>query len=141
MPVHQGRAQARTDLFIPDPITGYALGGHDPVAYFIDRKPRMGRRKFEFRWGGAEWIFVNEGNLAAFKAAPEVYAPLFAACGAQALSEGYVTAGNPHIFAFVDGKLVFFHSVVNRFLFLVNAKPQMSDAEANMQKTGCKPAL
>jgi len=136
-----GESFARPQIFIPDPIAGYAIGGHDPVAYFVDRRPRQGSRKLEFKWGGAEWVFVNKGNMEAFKRSPDTYAPLFAGCGAYALAEGFATAGNPFIFAVVDGKLVFFHSVVNRFLFVVNAKQLMADAEVHAQKTGCKPAL
>ncbi len=132
---------ARPQTFVPDPIAGYALGGHDPVAYFVDGKPRLGSRKFEYKWGGAEWVFVNQGNLEAFKRAPETYAPLYAGCGAYALADGYATAGNPFIFALVERKLVFFHSVVNRFLFMVNAKQLMEDAALHADKTGCKPQL
>ncbi len=132
---------ARPQIFLPDPIAGYALGGHDPVAYFVDRKPRMGSRKFEYEWGGAEWVFVNQGNLEAFKKDPETYAPLYAGCGGYALAEGYATSGNPFIFALVDGRLVFFHSAVNRFLFIVNWRQLMEDADTNAEKTGCKPLL
>ncbi|WP_346892068.1 YHS domain-containing (seleno)protein [uncultured Roseibium sp.] len=128
---------ARPPLFVPDPIAGYAIGGHDPVSYFVDHRPRLGSRKFSYKWGGAEWVFVNQGNLAAFRKNPEIYAPLFAACGAYALSNGFATAGNPFIFAIVGRKLIFFHSEVNRFLFLVNDGQLLKDAEANAQKTGC----
>jgi YHS domain-containing protein len=135
-----GESHARPQLFVPDPIGGYAIGGHDPVAYFVDGKPRQGNHKYELKWGGAEWVFVNQGNMEAFKRAPDTYAPLYAGCGGYALAEGYATAGNPFIFALVDGKLIFFHSVVNRFLFMVNGKQLMVDADRNSEKTGCKPA-
>lgn len=134
-----GEGNARPPIFIPDPVGGYAIGGHDPVSYFIDHQPRTGSRKFSYKWGGAEWVFVNQGNLAAFKKNPKVYAPLFAACGAYALTDGFATAGNPYIFAIVDRKLLFFHSAVNRFLFLVNDGRLLPEAEANAQKTGCVP--
>lgn len=136
-----GGQVASSQVFGPDPIQGYALGGHDPVAYFVDHKPRKGSGKFVYKWGGARWVFVNEGNLAAFKKNPKTYAPLYAACGAYALAEGFATEGNPFLFAIVDGKLVFFHTPDSRFLFLVNAKQLMSDAAANAQKTGCVPQL
>ena len=132
---------ARPQLFIPDPIAGYAIGGNDPVAYFVDRRPRRGIRQLEYVWGGARWVFVNRGNLEAFRNSPQTYAPLFAGCGGYSLSEGFATAGNPHIFAFVDGRLVFFHSAVNRFLFMVNVSQYLEDAERHAHKTGCKPAL
>jgi YHS domain-containing protein len=133
------RGFARPPLFVPDPIGGYAIGGHDPVSYFVDNRPRQGSRKFSYKWGGAEWVFVNQGNLAAFKKNPETYAPLFAGCGAYALTDGFATSGNPFIFAIVGKKLIFFHSEVNRFLFLVNDRQLLKDAKANAQKTGCVP--
>lgn len=135
------QSSARPQIFVPDPIAGYALGGHDPVSYFVDRRPRLGLRKFEYSWGGANWVFVNEGNLAAFKKTPEIYAPLYAGCGGYALSEGFATAGSPFIFAVIGRKLVFFHSVVNRFLFIINSKQLLSYADKNARKTGCVPLL
>ncbi len=137
--VFAGSSVARPQLFVPDPITGYAIGGHDPVSFFVDGQPRKGDRRHELYWGGAEWIFVNEGNLAAFERNPETYAPLFAGCGGYALSEGFATAGSPFIYALVEGKLVFFHSVVNRFLFIVNGAELLKEAEANAGKVGCVP--
>ncbi|QFS97971.1 hypothetical protein FIV06_11160 [Labrenzia sp. THAF191b] len=134
-----GKVFARPQVFVPDPITGYALGGHDPVSYFVDGYPRKGKRNHVHKWGGTEWIFVNEGNLAAFKRDPEAYAPLFAGCGGYALSEGFGTAGSPFIYAIVDRRLVFFHSVVNRFLFVVNGSQLMTAAHDNAERVGCVP--
>ncbi|GGB33027.1 hypothetical protein GCM10011316_01410 [Roseibium aquae] len=132
---------ARPQIFVPDPVSGYALGGHDPVAYFVDGYPRKGRRDYVASWGGADWIFVNEGNKAAFEGAPQTYAPLFAGCGAYGLAEGFAAAGSPLIFAFVEGQLVFFYSRVNRFLFLINAGQLREDADGNARITGCVPDL
>ncbi len=137
--VWAGKVSARQKAFAPDPITGYAIGGHDPVSFFVDGYPRKGQRKHEYKWGGAEWIFVNEGNKAAFERDPEAYAPLFAGCGGYALSEGFATAGNPFIYAVVDGRLVFFHSVVNRFLFVVNKSHLLKAASENAGNVGCVP--
>jgi YHS domain-containing protein len=135
--IFAGVGVARPKLFVPDPITGYAIGGHDPVSFFVDGYPRKGDRKHEYYWGGSEWIFVNEGNKEAFKRHPEAYAPLFAGCGGYALSEGFATAGSPFIYAVVEGRLVFFHSVVNRFLFIVNASHLLENAHENASKIGC----
>lgn len=139
--VFAGKGVARPQIFVPDPITGYAIGGYDPVSFFVDGYPRKGNRQHEYKWGGAEWIFVNEGNRAAFERDPDAYAPKFAACGGFALSEGFAAAGSPFIYAVVDGRLVFFHSVVNRFLFVVNGSQLMKDAEENAAKVGCVPEL
>ena len=135
-----GQSAARPVTFVPDAITGYAIGGHDPVSYFVDNQPRMGLPSLEYAWGGGIWVFVNQGNLAAFKKDPQVYAPMFAGCGGYALASGFAAAGNPNIFAKVDGRLMFFHSVVNRFLFLVNSDLYMGRAEDNAEMVGCSPA-
>ncbi|NVK34483.1 MAG: twin-arginine translocation pathway signal protein [Rhodobacteraceae bacterium] len=132
---------ARPAKYVPDPVSGYAIGGHDPVAYFVDNRPLKGDRKYVYRWSGVDWTFVNQGNMAAFEKAPLVYAPYFAGCGAYALAEGYATAGNPFIFAIIDQKLFFFHSYVNRFLFVVNAQQLFEDAKQNGPKVDCKPNL
>ncbi|MEP5622360.1 MAG: YHS domain-containing (seleno)protein [Hyphomicrobiales bacterium] len=134
-----GPGVARPELFVPDPITGYAIAGNDPVSYFIDGYPRKGNRDNALQWGGAEWVFTNEGNMAAFKKHPEAYAPLFAGCGGYALSGGFAAAGNPFIYAVVDGRLMFFHTVVSRFLFIVNASKLTKDAKEHALKVGCVP--
>lgn len=132
-------AVARPQVFIPDPISGYALGGRDPVAYFVDKRPRAGKRRYELYWGGAKWVFVNEGNRAAFENAPATYAPLYAGCSAYSLSQGFATAGNPSIFAIYENRLMLFHSSVNRFLFLSNPEAHMASAHQFAEKVGCVP--
>src|SRR6202048_3370241 len=57
--------------------TGLAIDGYDPVSYFVDVTPRLGRPDLELRSSGVSWRFVNEGNMAAFAADPDVYAPQF----------------------------------------------------------------
>ncbi|QDG75763.1 YHS domain-containing (seleno)protein [Labrenzia sp. PHM005] len=130
---------ARPQRFVPDPITGYAIGGHDPVSYFVDGYPRKGSREHTYAWGGTEWVFVNKGNLEAFKLHPNAYAPMFAACGGYGLSEGFATAGNPFIYAVIEGRLMFFYSVVNRFLFIVSSTQRLNEARENAAKVGCTP--
>ncbi len=131
--------KARPRSFVPDPITGYAIGGHDPVSYFVDGYPRKGSREYTYKWGNTEWVFVNKGNMEAFKLHPNAYAPMFAACGGYGLSEGFATAGNPFIYAIVEGRLMFFYSVVNRFLFIVNGTQRLTEARSHAKAVGCLP--
>lgn len=132
-----GGAAALAQGFATDVMTGYAVGGHDPVAYFIDRKPRRGVPDHELRWADTVWVFVNEGNRAAFEKAPEVYAPYFSGCDPYALAQGGVTQGNPMIFALYDGRLLLFHSEINRFLFLADPAVLDEAARANARRLGC----
>jgi YHS domain-containing protein len=68
---------ATTERIVTDRLTGFAIGGFDPVAYFTDGKPVPGRAEFELSSAGVVWRFANEGNRAAFAANPDVYAPQF----------------------------------------------------------------
>lgn len=123
--------------YATDPMSGYALGGHDPVAYFIDRAPRQGSRRQELRWDGTVWMFVNEGNRAAFQKDPQVYAPFLRGCDPMALAEGFVTIGNPMIFALYNGHLLLFHSEINRFLFLADPDNLLAAARSHARAEGC----
>ncbi|MFZ2196829.1 MAG: YHS domain-containing (seleno)protein [Thermodesulfovibrionales bacterium] len=54
---------------------GVAIKGYDPVAYFNDIKPTMGRPEFKYVWKRSEWRFDSSDHLEMFKKDPEKYAP------------------------------------------------------------------
>ena len=64
-----------------DPVNtnwrGLAVKGYDVVAYFTLGVPTRGDSDYSYRWRDATWRFANAGHLAAFKAAPETYAPQY----------------------------------------------------------------
>jgi hypothetical protein len=100
---------------LPEPVvfnryTGLAIDGFDPVAYFVDGKPRLGRPDLELRADGANWRFANEGNMAAFAANPEIYAPRFGGHDPMAVVRGAATAGHPEVWLIADGHLYLFYS-------------------------------
>src|SRR5689334_4948039 len=68
---------ATTVHIVVDWHTGLALGGFDPVDYFVDGDAMRGKGGFEHTFAGVVWRFRNEGNRAAFAADPEVYMPRF----------------------------------------------------------------
>jgi YHS domain-containing protein len=82
-----------------------AIDGFDPVAYFVDGKPVKGSRELTHEWRGAVFRFANAGNLAAFRAAPEKYAPQYGGYCAWAVSQGYTADIDPEAWKIVDGKL------------------------------------
>ena len=86
-------------------LFGVAIKGYDPVAYFTDSKPVEGSSDFTFEWNGAKWRFVNAEHLAAFKAAPEKYAPQYGGYCAWAVSQGYTAGIDPAAWKIVEGKL------------------------------------
>ena len=50
---------APNERIVVDDHTGLAISGFDPVAYFTDGKPRIGRANLELRLDTAVWRFKN----------------------------------------------------------------------------------
>jgi YHS domain-containing protein len=82
-----------------------AIHGYDPVAYFTDAKPVLGKEDFEFEWMGAKWRFATAEHRDAFKSAPEKYAPKYGGYCAYAVSQGHVADIDPTAWSIVDGHL------------------------------------
>lgn len=111
-------AASVTERVVTDPVTGLAIGGYDPVAYFTDGKPAPGGEEFEYRAEGVIWRFRNEGNRAAFTAAIHVYRPRFGGYDPLAVGRGVGTAGHPEIWAIHGGRLYLFYDEKARAAFL-----------------------
>ena len=70
------QAQASTtERVVVNRFSGLAIEGFDPVAYFTDAQPMLGREEFEVSQAGAVWRFRNAGNRASFVAHPDIYGP------------------------------------------------------------------
>ncbi len=101
---------ATTERIVTDWHTGLAMGGYDPVAYFVDRTPRAGRPDIELPTAGVVWRFRNEGNRAAFLADPETYMPRYGGYDPLAVARGVALAGNPMIYVIAGDRLYLFYS-------------------------------
>lgn len=121
---------ATTELFISDWQNGIALYGFDPVAFFVDRRPRRGSASFELEYAGAVFRFVNEGNRAAFKASPETYVPRFGGYDPRAIARGSAAPGFPSQFVVRGDQLFFFSSEISKAYFLANPGETIAAAEA-----------
>ena len=86
---------ATTERVIVNRYTGLAIEGFDPVAYFVDARPRIGLPDFEASQAGVVWRFRNEGNRASFVAHPDIYGPQFGGYDPIDLARGVTYAGNP----------------------------------------------
>jgi YHS domain-containing protein len=109
--------------------TGLAIDGFDPVSYFVDGKPRLGRPDFEVRYGGASWRFANEGNMAAFAADPEVYAPRFGGHDPLAILRGAAAPGHPALWVIEERHLYLFYSKEARDSFVSDPENVVEAAE------------
>jgi len=86
---------------------GKAIKGYDPVAFFNESKPVMGRDSLMLQWNSATWYFANRKNLEAFKAAPEKYAPQYGGYCAYGTAQGHKAPTEVETWSVIDGKLYF----------------------------------
>jgi hypothetical protein len=108
------------DRIASDWRTGLAIHGFDPVSYFTEARPGLGRAEFEHGHGGAIFRFRSEGNRAAFAADPEVYLPRFGGYDPVALARGVATPGNPLVWLISANRLYLFHGPETRGAFAAN---------------------
>jgi hypothetical protein len=122
-------AAAAGERIVLDRHTGLAIHGFDPVAYFTDAKPAIGRDELEFSFAGAVWRFRNAGNRAAFAEYPDVYMPRFGGYDPVALARGVVTPGHPHVWLRLNDRLYLFRSVEAQRDFVADPRKAIAAAE------------
>ena len=84
---------------------GKAIKGYDPVAYFTDSKPVMGKDEFKTAHAGATWYFSSQKNLELFKSNPAKYMPQYGGYCAFGLAGGYKAPISPDAWSIVGDKL------------------------------------
>lgn len=117
-----------TEQVVVDRISGVAIDGYDPVAYFVDGAAMRGSESYEAIYEGAAWRFTNEGNRSAFLADPAVYMPQFGGYDANAVARGVATPGNPHLFLIAGERLLLFRTSQSREDF-VSAPERLTVSE------------
>ena len=106
------------DRIVVNAHSGLAISGFDPVAYFTEGKPKIGRPAMELRLDGAVWRFRNAGDRAAFAEHPEVYAPRFGGYDPVALARGVSVPGHPLFWSVTGERLYLFYSADTRAAFM-----------------------
>ncbi len=122
---------ATTERVIVNRYTGLAIEGFDPVAYFVDARPMIGREAFEASEAGAVWRFRNEGNRASFVSHHNIYGPRFGGYDPTDLARGVTFAGNPRFWLIAGQRLYLFGREENRDAFA--ADPEGLLREANQR--------
>ncbi|HLH90890.1 MAG TPA: YHS domain-containing (seleno)protein [Xanthobacteraceae bacterium] len=111
---------ATSERVVTDLLSGLAINGVDPVAYFTHAAPLYGNAEHEYRYGGTIWRFRNVGDLAAFAAHPDVYMPRYGGYDPMGLGRGVAVAGNPLVWAMVREHVYLFYDERARDRFLAN---------------------
>lgn len=120
------------------PVTGLALEGYCPVAYFAVNKPVLGDPRYSSDHGGATYYFVSAEAKSAFDQEPEKYVPAYGGWCAFGMAIGDKFPVDPRNFLIVDGKLYVFlknHKVDARDLWSAgDEKELLRKAQATWNK-------
>ena len=120
---------ATTELIVVDRSSGIAIGGFDPVAYFIDGVAMPGKGDFEASFAGAVWRFRNEGNRGAFLADPDTYLPRFGGYDPTGVARGAAVPGDPRLWVMQGRRLYLFYTAEARDLFAGDAEAVIAAAD------------
>jgi hypothetical protein len=85
-----------------------ALGGNDPLGYFLLGTPAPGSPFFTLRYRGLVWNFQSTLNRATFLTDPDKFAPQYGGACAEAASRGETVTADPKIWRVLGGKLYVF---------------------------------
>lgn len=119
---------ATTERIVVDRVSGLAIFGFDPVAYFTDGTPTRGREDVEVIFAGAVWRFRHESDREAFLAHPDVYAPQFGGYDPVDVAVGRAIPGHPQIWLVRGQRLYLFATERNRTTFARTAGSILVDA-------------
>lgn len=89
---------------------GFALGGYDPVSFFLSERPLQGQKGFALQWKGAVWLFATAEHQAMFEANPRAFAPRYGGYCAYGVGRGNLSSGDPLAYEIHDGALYMMHS-------------------------------
>ena len=110
---------------------GVAIQGHDPVAFFTEKKPVKGKPSITTKSGGATYQFSSEANKKAFDAEPAKYIPQFGGFCAYGVSKGDKVKIEVDAFQIVDGRLLLHYHKKVRETFNKDQKALLKKADAN----------
>ncbi|MGQ0682296.1 YHS domain-containing (seleno)protein [Bradyrhizobium sp.] len=110
------------------------LKGYDPVAYFTEGRPTLGKSEFERDWDEARYRFASAQHMTLFRAEPDRYAPQFAGSCAAGMSMGMKVEANPENWLIHDGRLFVFRSPAAQALFQADRQGTAAAGYANWEK-------
>jgi hypothetical protein len=123
-----------SERVVNDPHTGLAISGFDPVSYFTDAKPVIGKPEYEMTFDDVVWRFRSDGNRAAFAENPAVYQPRYGGHDPVAVGRGVAVDGNPLLWAVNGDRLYLFYSEKARMTFTADPELAVTTADGRWQE-------
>lgn len=119
---------------------GVAIRGHDPVAFFTEKKAVKGKPEVYATYKGALYYFASKENKNQFLKEPTKYEPEFGGYCAYGVSKGKLVEIDPAAFQIVNERLLLQYSPKVRDDFNKDATGNLAKAKANwpelLQKKG-----
>ncbi len=110
---------------------GVAIQGYDPVAFFTQNKPVMGKADFQSTYNGAKYYFASAEDKAAFDAAPAKYEPQFGGYCAYGVSKNHLVPVKVEAFQIVNGRLLLQYDLDVRNDFNKDQAGNLAKADQN----------
>lgn len=85
---------------------GLALQGYDPVAFFTDGKPVLGKEEFHSSFHDATYRFASAEHQAMFEKNPAKYEPQFGGFCAYGVAKGHLAPVKIDAFQIVKDRLL-----------------------------------
>ena len=111
--------------------SGVAIQGYDPVAFFSEHHPVMGKAEFTSQINGATYQFVSMEHKELFDKEPVKYEPQFGGYCAYGVSHDKLAPVEIDAFQIVDGKLYMQYSKSIRDSFNEDQKGNLGKAMQN----------
>jgi YHS domain-containing protein len=113
---------------------GVVLDGYDVVAYFTQNHAVQGSEEFQVRHKGSLYYFSSAEHRDTFNGNPTAYTPQFGGFCAMAAALRTLEAGDPGVFALIDGQLFIYKNGEAASLWRGDAEGNMASATANWPK-------
>lgn len=110
---------------------GAAIGGYDPVAYFMKSGPVTGSADHLVEWDGGTWLFSTAANKAAFEAEPETFAPKYGGYCSYAAALNYVAPTSANAWSIHEDRLYLNFNRHVRSVWEQDIPGYVSKADAN----------
>lgn len=110
---------------------GYAVGGFDPVSFFVEDEPSPGAMSYSVMWKGVTWLFASAEHQKMFEANPRAYAPRFGGYCAYGVSMGRLLSGDPQSYEIRDGALYMMHSPAVQAQWSLDPEGRLLNARQN----------
>ena len=93
------------------------LRGYDPVSYFTQSKPVIGKPDIKAEHDGVTYRFSSEENRRMFNASPAKFAPQFGGFCSNGMVYAVPIAGQTDNYKVIDGKLYMFGGYRSKLFF------------------------